>query len=160
MAVVTHEVEVPTAVSAAKMFKVFLKESDTILPTILPAFIKNVEVLEGNGGPGTVKKLNFAEGNDFKYLITRIDSMDEENLACSYTRFDGEPWMETLEKVCYDEKVIPTPDGGSICQSIVKYYPKGDAKIDEEVLKAGHDRIMGVFKVIEAYLLANPDAFN
>ena len=61
MGVLTFEKEIATAIPQAKMFKVFVLESQTLIPKILPNV--SVEILEGNGGPGSIKKTTFAEGN-------------------------------------------------------------------------------------------------
>eukprot|EP00257_Ricinus_communis_P025319 XP_025012733.1 major pollen allergen Que a 1-like [Ricinus communis] len=58
MAVVTHESEIATAIPAAKMFKVFVLEADSIIPKILPQVIKSVEILEGNGGLEPLRRLH------------------------------------------------------------------------------------------------------
>ncbi|KAE9455177.1 hypothetical protein C3L33_12942, partial [Rhododendron williamsianum] len=50
------------------------------------------------------------------------------------------------------------PDGGSICKNRSIYHTKGDAQVTEEEIKAGKEKALGMFKAVEAYLLANPDA--
>lgn len=62
MGVLTFEKELATAIPPAKMFKVFVLEADTALPSILSEAIKSVEFIQGNGGPGTIKKTTFVEG--------------------------------------------------------------------------------------------------
>ncbi|KAJ9181861.1 hypothetical protein P3X46_005908 [Hevea brasiliensis] len=160
MGVLTYETEVATGIPPTKMFKVFVLDADNIIPQILPQAIKSIEILEGNGGPGTIKKTTFAEGNEFKYVKNKIEAIDKDNFTYSYTSIEGEPWIDTLEKVYYEVKIVPSADGGSICKTTSKYYPKGDSEINEALIKAGEEKIMGMFKVIEAYLSANPGAYN
>ena len=62
MGVITLENEFAVAVAPAKLFKAYCLETDTLLPKILPEHIKSSEILEGNGGPGTIRKITFAEG--------------------------------------------------------------------------------------------------
>ncbi|XP_050220325.1 major allergen Pru ar 1-like [Mercurialis annua] len=155
MGVFTLEKEITTAVPQDKMFKVFVLESHTLIPKIVPSI--SIEILEGTGGPGTIKKTSFSQG-DIKYIKTKVDSTDKENFTHSYSIIGGEPWMPELEKVSYEVKVLASPDGGSICKSTSTYYPKEGCEIDEEKIKAGADKAQGLFKIVEAYLLANPDA--
>ncbi|WRX20381.1 hypothetical protein QQP08_012868 [Theobroma cacao] len=68
--------------------------------------------------------------------------------------------MNTLEKISYETKFVAGPDGGSVCKSTSKYYTIGDIEIKEEQIKAGKERALGMYKAVEAYLLANPDAYN
>ena len=49
--------------------KAFVLEADSIIPKILPQAVKSVEILEGNGGPGTIKKTTFAEGQFLLLLL-------------------------------------------------------------------------------------------
>ncbi|KAJ9181863.1 hypothetical protein P3X46_005910 [Hevea brasiliensis] len=160
MGVLTYEAEVATGIPPTKMFKVFVLDADNIIPKILPQAIKSIEILEGNGGPGTIKKTTFAEGSEFKYVKNKIEAIDKDTFTYSYSSIEGEPWIDTLEKIYYEVKIVPSADGGSICKTTSKYYPKGDAEINEALIKAGEEKIMAMFKVIEAYLLANPDAYN
>lgn len=62
MGAVTFKRKITTTIPPAKIFKVLVLEADNAVPTILPQLIKSVEILEGDGGPGTIKKTNFAEG--------------------------------------------------------------------------------------------------
>ena len=67
MGVFTYETEVTSFIPPAKMFKAFVLDVDLLggpLPNIvpLPQVIKNVEILEGDGGPGTIKKITFGVG--------------------------------------------------------------------------------------------------
>ena len=54
MGVQKTEVEAPSTVSAEKMYQGFLLDMDTVFPKVLPQLIKSVEILEGDGGVGTV----------------------------------------------------------------------------------------------------------
>ena len=62
MGVFTYEMEVATAIPRAKMFHGFFLDSDNLIPKILPNAIKSVETLQGDGGAGTIKQVNFGEG--------------------------------------------------------------------------------------------------
>ncbi|EEF39651.1 major allergen Pru ar 1 [Ricinus communis] len=158
MGVLTFEKEIKTAVPQATMFKVFVLESHTLIPKILPNI--SIEILEGNGGPGSIKKTSFTEGGDTKYIKTKVEALDKDNFTYSYTIIGGEPWSDNIEKVCYEIKILASPDGGSICKSSSKYYPKEGCQLDEEKIKTGAEKAFGMFKAIETHLLTNPDACN
>ncbi|KAK6254436.1 Bet v I/Major latex protein - like 10 [Theobroma cacao] len=53
-----------------------------------------------------------------------------------------------------------SPEGGSICKSSSTYYTIGDIEIKDEEIKSGKEKALGMFKAVEAHLLANPDAYN
>ncbi|KAK2645162.1 hypothetical protein Ddye_020357 [Dipteronia dyeriana] len=62
MGVFTYEMEVITKIPAAKIFNAVILDGDNLLPKIIPQAIKNVELIEGDGGPGSIKKITFGEG--------------------------------------------------------------------------------------------------
>ncbi|KAJ0093713.1 hypothetical protein Patl1_24956 [Pistacia atlantica] len=50
MGVFNYEMEVVTKIPPTKMFKAFVIDGDSLIPKIVPQAIKNVEVVEGDGG--------------------------------------------------------------------------------------------------------------
>jgi hypothetical protein len=40
-----------------------------------------------------------------------------------------------------------------------KYHTKDDVVIKEEEIKAGKEKVLGMYEVVEGYLLQNPDAY-
>lgn len=88
----------------------------------------------------------------------RVDAVDKENFTYSYSIIEGDALMGLFESVSYHIKIVPTLDGGSICKNRSIYHTKGDAQVTEEEIKAGKEKASGMFKAVEAYLLANPDA--
>ncbi|KDP27862.1 hypothetical protein JCGZ_18944 [Jatropha curcas] len=157
MAVVTTQTEIATAVPPAKLFKALLFEAHVYAPKILHQFIKSIDILQGDGGAGTIKKTNFVEGFGV-YLKVKVDAVDEANLKFVYTAFEGEPWVDTVEKATYETQVVAAPGGGSIYKATNKYYPKGNAEIDISKIKDAEEKTEGLVKAVEAYLVANPDA--
>lgn len=90
----------------------------------------------------------------------RVDELDKEKLTYSYTIIEGDALMGTLEKISNELKFEVGTDSGCVCKSTSKYYTKEGVEIKEEQIKAGKEKAMGMFKAIEAYLLANPDTYN
>ena len=62
MGAITYDMEIPSSISADKMFKAFVLDGDTIIPKALPHAITSVQTLEGDGGVGTIKLTTFGEG--------------------------------------------------------------------------------------------------
>ncbi|KAK2993269.1 hypothetical protein RJ640_001051 [Escallonia rubra] len=153
--------EVTSSVSASKMFKAFVLDGDNLIPKILPAAIKCVEIVQGDGGVGSVKLITFGEGtSQLKSMKHRIDGLDKENFTYSYTLIEGDALMNEIESITYHLKIVPSADGGSICKNRSIYHTKGDAQVTEEQIKAGKEKAIGVFKVVESYLQANPETYN
>ncbi len=73
---------------------------------------------------------------------------------------EGDVVSGIIEKISYEIKIVASPDGGSLLKSTSKYHTKGNHEIKEEEVKAGKEKAAGLFKAVEAYLLAHPDAYN
>uniref|UniRef100_A0A5B6YZ80 Putative major allergen Pru ar 1 n=1 Tax=Davidia involucrata TaxID=16924 RepID=A0A5B6YZ80_DAVIN len=159
MGVISYDMEIACSIPPAKMFKAFVLDADNLIPKILPQAIKSVEVLHGDGGPGTVKLITFGEGSHYKSAKHQVDGIDKENFTYSYSIIEGDALMGKLESISYEIKIEASPDGGSICKNSSKYHTKGDAQITEDQIKSGKEKALGMFKAVEAYLLANPDAY-
>ncbi|MED6130333.1 hypothetical protein PIB30_000227 [Stylosanthes scabra] len=155
MAVFTFEDEITSTVPPAKLYKALVKDADTIVPKVIDD-IKSVELVEGNGGPGSIKKLTLVEGGESKYILHKVEAVDEANYGYNYSVVGGVALPETMEKITFETKLVEGPNGGSIGKLTVKCHSKGDAKPDEEDMKKGKAKGDGLFKAIEGYVLANP----
>ncbi|KAL2338987.1 hypothetical protein Fmac_013433 [Flemingia macrophylla] len=156
MGAFTFEDETTSAVAPAKLYKALVKDSDNLIPKVVDA-VQGVEILEGNGGPGTVKKVIVVEGGETKHALHKIESVDEANFAYSYSIVGGAALPETAEKVTFASKFVAGPNGGSIIKLKITHHTKGDANPTEEEINIGKAKGNAFFKAIEAYLLANPD---
>ncbi|KAL2469579.1 MLP-like protein [Abeliophyllum distichum] len=112
-------------------------DADNLIPKIMPQAIKSVEILEGDGGVETVKLITFGEGSQFMSMKHRVDGLDKENFTHSYRIVEGEALMGVLESITYHIKIVPTADGGCICENRSIYNTKEDVEISEDKIKAG-----------------------
>jgi hypothetical protein len=62
MGVHTLSDEFSSPVPAPKLFKALILDADNLLPKLMPQAIKSIDTVEGNGGPGTIKKITIIEG--------------------------------------------------------------------------------------------------
>lgn len=95
----------------------------------------------------------------FNYVKHRIDELDKENLVCKYTMIEGDALGDKLESISYEVKFEAAGDGGCKCLMTSKYNTIGNIEIKEEEIKAGKDSAIGIYKVVEAYLLENPEVY-
>ncbi|KAH7513423.1 hypothetical protein FEM48_Zijuj12G0198300 [Ziziphus jujuba var. spinosa] len=160
MGVLTYESEFTSTISPARLFKAFVLEGDNLVPKIAPQAVKSSEIIEGDGGVGTIKKITFGEGSSFSYVKHKIDALDKDNLTYSYSLIEGDALSDKLEKISYESKFVATAEGGTIIKNNSKYHTKGDVEIKEEQVKEGKEKASGLFKLVENYLLQNPDACN
>ncbi|GMY27832.1 major allergen Pru ar 1-like [Fagus crenata] len=139
MAVITLSDEFTSPVPPGKMFKALILDADNLLSKLMPQAIRS---------------------GHFKSLKHRIDALDEEKLTYSYTSVEGDDdLLDKIESISYEIKFEPTPGGGSKGTNVSKYHPKPGVQINEEEIKAGKEKAMAVYKGVEAYLLANLNAY-
>ncbi|MQJ84134.1 hypothetical protein EI014_25600, partial [Escherichia coli] len=84
MGVLTFEIETTSTVAPGKLYKALVKDAGVIIPKAVEA-IQSVETVEGNGGPGTIKKLTFVEGGQTKYVLHKVEAIDEANWGYNYS---------------------------------------------------------------------------
>ncbi|PIN18504.1 hypothetical protein CDL12_08828 [Handroanthus impetiginosus] len=155
MGAITYDMEIPSSIPAAKMFKALVLDADNLIPKIMPQAVKNVEILEGDGGVGTVKLIHFGEGSQFKSAKHRVDALDTKNLTHSYSIIEGDALMDILDSVTYHVKIVPIEDGGCVCKNRSIYHVKDGVELSEDKIKEGKEKAMAMFKAIEAYVQAN-----
>ncbi|GMN73723.1 hypothetical protein TIFTF001_053071 [Ficus carica] len=162
MGVFTYEHEITSSISPTRLFKAFLLDADNIIPKVAPPpkANKHVEILEGDGGPETIKKVTFGEGSKFTYVKHKVDKVDQDNFTYGHGLIEGDVLIGKIEKISNETKLVASPDGGSIVKITSTYYTIGDAEVDEEHVKEGKEKGSGLFKLVGGYLHANPGAYN
>ncbi|KAK9182246.1 hypothetical protein WN944_025389 [Citrus x changshan-huyou] len=158
MGVLRVEKEVPSAVAPSRLFKA-LNDSHNLLPKIAPQTIKSIDILQGDGGVGTVKLLKFAGGGDYQQTKQRIDALDEANLTGKYTTYEGDGILKLAEKSVYDIKIVDSGNGGSIFKFVAEIHVNDDKLVNEGYIKESEEQGLGLFKLLDAYLLANPNLY-
>lgn len=71
MGVFNVEDEITSVVAPAILYKALVTDADTLTPKVIDA-IKSIEIVEGNGGAGTIKKLTFVEGQ-YKFIHVLLE---------------------------------------------------------------------------------------
>ncbi|KAK3444448.1 hypothetical protein EUGRSUZ_A00150 [Eucalyptus grandis] len=152
MGVITFHFDFPSPIPQAKMFKAAILDADNLLPKVLPQAVKSVEVLEGDGGPGTIKLMTFAEGNPYKTAKHKVEVLDKENFTYCYSIIEGEMLGTTFEKITHEVKINALPLGGSMLKCTDSYFTA-------EEINTWKEKVSAMYEAIEDYLLANPDAY-
>ncbi|XP_030472515.1 major allergen Pru ar 1-like [Syzygium oleosum] len=156
MGVFTFTNEYTSTIPPARLFKALVLDSHNLIPKLMPQAIKSIDIIQGDGGAGTIKRINFIEGGQVSSMKNFVDELNEKTFTDKYTMID---LKGKFESIVYEVKFEATPEGGSKNKMTSIYYTKGDVELKEEDLKAGKERALGMYKVAEAYLLQNPDAY-
>jgi hypothetical protein len=87
----------------------------------------------------------------FNAMKKKVEFLDVDKCECKYTiECDG------VETSTWNIKMKPTTNGGSV--AIVECTSKG-VQANDMMLKA-KESAAEMFKTVEAYLIANPNAYN
>ncbi|KAI3948257.1 hypothetical protein MKX01_014856 [Papaver californicum] len=156
MGTISFDDEIFSVVAPHKMFHAFFL--DDLMPKIIPS-IKSIESVSGDGGPGSIQKVNFVDESPVKYAKNITDSIDKDNLMCKYTVFESDAFGDKIDCISNELKVEASPDGGCIIKTKNTYHPKGDTVLNEDEIKGGKERVRQTFKCIESYLIDNPDVY-
>ncbi|XP_009591007.1 pathogenesis-related protein STH-2-like [Nicotiana tomentosiformis] len=159
MGVTTYTHEASTTVAPTRLFKALVLDADNLIPKLMPQVVKNIEIVEGDGGVGSIKKMNFVEGGPIKYLKHKLHVIDDKNLVTKYSLIEGDVLGDKLESITYDVKFETSANGGCICKTSTEYHTKGDYVFKEEEHNEGKEKAMELFKVVEDYLLANSTVY-
>ncbi|KAH6768219.1 hypothetical protein C2S51_013555 [Perilla frutescens var. frutescens] len=159
MGVTTFTDEYTSPVAPSRIFKASIVDSHNLVPKLLPQAIKSIEITQGDGGAGSIKQINFAEGSPLRCVKYRVDELNEKTLTYNYTLVEGDALAEKLEKISYEVKFEQSGDCGSISKVTSKYFTVGDFALKEDEIKAGKERVLGMYKAVEAFLIQNPDAY-
>ncbi|KAF3684284.1 Pathogenesis-related protein STH-21 [Capsicum annuum] len=168
MGAYTFTDESTVSVAPSRLFKALVIDFNNLVSKLIPD-VESIENVEGDGGPGTIKKITFVEMFDIyietqlmvsgpmKYLRHKIDVIDEQNLVTKYSLIEGDVLADKAESVDYDAKLEGSANGG--CTTVTVYHTKGDYVVTEEEHNVHKGRANDIVKAIEAYLLANPSAY-
>ena len=62
MGVLTYSDEYTSPIPPAKLFKALILDSNNLIPKLLPQVVKSIEFVQGDGGVGSIRQINFQEG--------------------------------------------------------------------------------------------------
>lgn len=128
------------------------KHSDKVLPDLLPEYFAKAEILEGNGGPGTIRALHFGPAIPHDGAAKeRLDKVDDATKTLTYTVLEGDPrytnFTGEVQFVAKGEKETEATWTG-------KYDPVGDAPPPEHIKNIS----TLMFKTFERAILAKKTA--
>uniref|UniRef100_A0A7N0UQ61 Bet v I/Major latex protein domain-containing protein n=1 Tax=Kalanchoe fedtschenkoi TaxID=63787 RepID=A0A7N0UQ61_KALFE len=158
MVATTFTDEHSSPVAPARLFKALVLESHILLPKLAPQAVKSIEV-QGDGGAGSIKVINFAEGSHLRYVKLRVDEINHETFSYRYTIVEGDALSDKLESVVYSVQFEASADGGAVSKMSSTYTTVGDHTLDEEQVKIGKAKAAGMYKLVEGYLLRHPDVY-
>uniref|UniRef100_A0A453R247 Bet v I/Major latex protein domain-containing protein n=2 Tax=Aegilops tauschii TaxID=37682 RepID=A0A453R247_AEGTS len=153
----THEIE--SAVTAPRLFRAGVMDWHTLAPKLAPQIVASAHPVEGEGGVGSVRQFNFTSAMPFNLMKERLEFIDADKCECKSTLIEGGGIGTAIETATSHIKVEPAANGGSVVKVESTYKLLPGVEVNDEITKA-KDSVTAIFKAAEAYLIANPDAYN
>ncbi|GAB4828957.1 hypothetical protein Ancab_018617 [Ancistrocladus abbreviatus] len=159
MGVKTYSQEIESPVAAARLFKAFCLDNHHVFPKLMPESFKSIEFVEGASTTvGSVRQFNFSDGYQFKNAKNKIDELDLANFYCKYTTTGVDVVDGNCECLVSETKFYPKGHG-CVCKMTFHVHPLSRTEFNEEATKMGQEELKKMLKVVEEYLIANPDAY-
>ena len=95
----------------------------------------------------------------FSFTKESLDLLDLDKCECKNTLIEGGAIGVSIETATSHIKVEPAADGGSVAKVETTFKPLPGVELKDEINKA-KESLTAIFKGAEAYLVANPDAYN
>ncbi|XP_010278417.1 PREDICTED: pathogenesis-related protein 1-like [Nelumbo nucifera] len=152
--------EYVSKVSVERLWKASICDAHNLMPKVVPGHIKSIELLEGDGGVGTVKHFHFTDVmKDFEYLKDRVDVIDHANHVFKSSIIEG--GLVGLKVKSYTSEIAlhPTSDGGCVARVNIEYESINDNLLSDEDVARVKEGVIGTMKEFDGYLLANPEAY-
>jgi len=147
-------------VEAKRLWNAMVKDGHNLLTKVLPEIFASVTLLEGDGGVGTIKQLNFTPGNkNFIHIMERVDEIDEEKMVCKYTTIEGGSLGRKISAATFEVKFAPRKEGGCVATWMCNCETLPGAQLDEGRAQEIKEKSTAMLKKIEHYLLSNPNLY-
>ncbi|KAF7042324.1 hypothetical protein CFC21_051965 [Triticum aestivum] len=153
----THEIESPVA--ASRLFRAGVMDWHTLAPKLAPHIVASAHPVEGEGGIGSVRQFNFTSAMPFSLMKERLEFIDADKCECKSTLIEGGGIGTAIETATSHIKVEAAANGGSVVKVESTYKLLPGVEVNDEITKA-KESVTAIFKAAEAYLVANPDAYN
>ncbi|KAL5996263.1 hypothetical protein ACLOJK_026337 [Asimina triloba] len=144
----------------ARLWKASVLDASSLIPTVMPEVIASSKILEGDGGVGSIRLMNFTpDMKEFTSVKDRIDVIDGENYVFKYTIIEGGLIGVKLKSYSFETRFTPTGNGGTKSKVIVDYETLDGQSLTEVEIKMIKGATTSIAKAIEEYLQANPGAY-
>uniref|UniRef100_A0A0D6QVZ4 Bet v I/Major latex protein domain-containing protein n=1 Tax=Araucaria cunninghamii TaxID=56994 RepID=A0A0D6QVZ4_ARACU len=152
---ITLDIESP--LEAKRLWNATVKDGHNLLPKVAPEIVSGVTIVQGNGGVGTIKQVNFTPANkDFSYVKESVVEINEGNFVYAFTHVEGGELGKNLASVKFEFKFSPKVGGGCVITWTCHFDTLPGVAHDEAKAQELKNNATGLFKKIEAYLLSNP----
>lgn len=137
------------------MWKV-ARKIDVVAPKLMPDLFGGSELLEGDGGTGTVRVITLGPAFPVKGEVKeRVDSFDDATTTIKYTVLQGDPAYKSMKA---SMKYTPSEDG---TKTTARWEAVYDTVSEEDKPPVENSKIAKLIQTTFAkYLTENPTEFT
>ncbi|XP_008807369.1 pathogenesis-related protein 1-like [Phoenix dactylifera] len=147
-------------VGIERLWKAFACDNHNLLPKVLPGFFVSGEIVEGNGGAGTIKKFNFTPAVKVaSFAKDHLEVVDHESHLLKYGVIEGGLIGQRLKSLKFEVRYEVSGNGGCVVKTKIEYDTLDDKPLSEQEQEELKGWLVLPLKATEAYLLANPSAY-
>ena len=96
----------------------------------------------------------------FSFMKEKLEFLDADKCECKSTLVEGGGIGVAIESAASHIKVEPAAGGGSVVKVASTYKPMPGVEMKDDDIAKAKESVTAIFKAAEAYLVANPDAYN
>ncbi|KAB1213919.1 Major pollen allergen Bet v 1-D/H [Morella rubra] len=160
MSIGTIVCENTSPIPVERLWRASICDMRNLLPKLLPQLVRSMDILEGDGGAGTITQYNLTDAvEEFGYVKDRIELIDHEKHIFKYSVMEGGLVGVKLKSFAAEITFNSTAEGGCLAKLNIQYESLEGSLLSEEDVTSIKEGNMAMMKTVEAYLLANPDAY-
>ncbi|PWZ04369.1 Pathogenesis-related protein 1 [Zea mays] len=152
-------VEIASPVAAPRLFRAAVMDWHTLAPKVASHVVASAHPVEGEGGVGSVRQFNFTSAMPFGFVKERLEFLDVDKCECKSTLVEGGGIGVAIETAASHVKVESAAGGGCVVKVDSTYKLLPGVEVQDEITKA-KESVTNIFMAAEAYLVANPEAYN
>eukprot|EP00253_Pinus_taeda_P028293 PITA_28293 len=140
-------------VEARRLWNAMVKDNYNPFPQFFPEIVASVTLIQGDGGMGTIKQINFTPAHkDFSFVKECVDEISKEKIVLKYTNIEGGVLGKKLSAAKFEVKFVPRKEGGCVSSWICNYETLPGAQLEESKAKEIKENSIAMLKKIEKYL--------
>nr|ADA68331.1 pathogenesis-related protein 10 [Zea mays] len=152
-------VEIASPVAAPRLFRAAVMDWHTLAPKVTSHVVASAHPVEGEGGVGSVRQFNFTSAMPFGFVKERLEFLDVDKCECKSTLVEGGGIGVAIETAASHGVKVESAAGGCVVKVDSTYKLLPGVEVQDEITKA-KESVTNIFKAAEAYLVANPEAYN
>ncbi|KAG0481006.1 hypothetical protein HPP92_011574 [Vanilla planifolia] len=152
--------ESTSTIPLERIWKAGILDAHNLIPKLLPNFISSVDLVEGDGGVGTIKRFNFTDVvKEFRFATDKTVVLDNEKYVVKQDVLEGGLIGLRLKSYSFLLQFEVGSNGETVGRTTVEYDTLDDTPLSAEEQEQLMIGLNLMIQAVEGYLQANPTAY-